>query len=94
MLPWNIIAFIDSKAVTDWLMKHAQLLIIMTQVPPILANGFFTLAIAVNSTKWAKLVVSIKFQDSDYQLCLFRLSYYNNNHDNSFSYTFYVLIIK
>ena len=60
-LPWIIISMINTQESLDWQKDNVILLGIMTQLPSILANGFFSIALAVNSTKWAKLIVSIKF---------------------------------
>ena len=46
------------------------MLLLLTKIPSILANGFFSMALAVNSTKWAKLVVKIKFEQLQPKLYL------------------------
>lgn len=75
-LPFLIINKISDPSVVDWRNNHQELFICSLLSSKIFSKVLFTLAILVNSTRWALLIISVK-TTSRRQECLFKLSRYS-----------------
>lgn len=60
-LPWMILNSIDDPAVDAWRSSHQNGMLCSMKSSTIFSKALFTLAIAANSTRWALLIVSVKF---------------------------------
>lgn len=62
--------FSDNEDVGEWLRDHGDIVVCTQYSSLIYSKSLFTLAIAVNSTRWALLIITVKLYNK--QECMFK----------------------